>query len=42
MAALGLRHMGAINAQIIADFTPAEARSLQALLLRAHDNLKGP
>ena len=42
MAALGLRQMRAINMQIIADFTLAEARSLQTLLLRAHDNIKSP
>ena len=42
MAALDLRHMRAINARIVAGFTATEARSLQALLLRAHDNLKSP
>jgi DNA-binding MarR family transcriptional regulator len=40
-ARLGLRNMRAINARIIAGFSAAEARALQALLLRAHDNL-GP
>jgi MarR family transcriptional regulator, organic hydroperoxide resistance regulator len=40
MARLGLRQLRAINARITADFTASEARSLQALLLCAHDNLE--
>jgi DNA-binding MarR family transcriptional regulator len=35
-----LREMRAINAKIIAGFSETEARSLQTLLSRAHDNLK--
>jgi len=35
-----LREMRTINARIIAGFGETEARLLQALLLRAHDNLK--
>jgi DNA-binding MarR family transcriptional regulator len=35
-----LREMRAVNARIIAGFNETEARSLQTLLLRAHDNLK--
>ena len=41
MARLGLRQMSAVNASIIAGFSPAEAGQLQSLLLRAHDNLAG-
>jgi DNA-binding MarR family transcriptional regulator len=37
-AQLGLRQMTAINARIVAGFSASEARALQALLLRAHDN----
>jgi DNA-binding MarR family transcriptional regulator len=39
-AQLGLRQMTAINARIVAGFSASEARALQALLLRAHDNLE--
>jgi DNA-binding MarR family transcriptional regulator len=42
MARQMLRHMRAINARIIAGFSAAEARTLQALLTRAHDNLSAP
>jgi DNA-binding MarR family transcriptional regulator len=42
MALLTLRQMRAINARMIAGFSPAEARTLQALLARAHDNLDAP
>ena len=35
-----LRHMRAINRRIVAGFTSSEARTLQALLWRAHENLK--
>ena len=42
MARAASRHMRAINAKIVAGFSAAEARSLQALLLRAHDNLATP
>jgi DNA-binding MarR family transcriptional regulator len=41
-ARLGLRHMRAINARIVAGFSVSEARALQALLARAHDNLEAP
>src|SRR5579875_1344805 len=41
MARLSLRQISAINARIVAGFSPAEAQALQALLLRAHDNLAG-
>ena len=40
MARQMLRHMRAINARIIAGFSAVEARTLQALLSRAHENLK--
>jgi DNA-binding MarR family transcriptional regulator len=40
MARRCLRHMKAINARIVAGFSAAEARSLHALLLHAHDNLR--
>jgi MarR family transcriptional regulator, organic hydroperoxide resistance regulator len=40
MARLTLRHMRNINARIVAGFSATEARALQALLLRAHDNLE--
>ncbi len=36
------RLMRAINAHIVAGLSASEARSLHALLLRAHDNLKAP
>jgi DNA-binding MarR family transcriptional regulator len=39
MARRCLRHMKAVNARIVAGFSAAEARTLRALLLRAHDNL---
>lgn len=39
-ARLGLRQMTAINARIVAGFSASEAHTLQALLLRAHDNLE--
>jgi MarR family transcriptional regulator, organic hydroperoxide resistance regulator len=42
MARLTLRQMRAINARIVTGFSAAEARSLQALLLRARENLKAP
>jgi MarR family transcriptional regulator, organic hydroperoxide resistance regulator len=35
-----LRQMRAINARMIAGFSAADSRSLQTLLMRAHDNLK--
>ena len=41
MARRTLRHMRAINARIVAGFSAAEARTLRALLWRAHENLKG-
>jgi MarR family transcriptional regulator, organic hydroperoxide resistance regulator len=40
MARLTLRHMRAINARISVGFSASEIRSLHALLLRAHENLK--
>ena len=40
MAQRTLRHMRAINRRIVAGFSASEARTLQALLLRAHENLK--
>jgi DNA-binding MarR family transcriptional regulator len=40
MAQATLREMRAINASIVAGFSAAEARTLHALLLRAHDNLE--
>jgi DNA-binding MarR family transcriptional regulator len=39
MARQTLRQMRAVNARIVAGFTAAEARALQGLLLRAHENL---
>lgn len=39
-ARLGLRQMTAINARIVAGFSASEAQALQALLLRAHENLE--
>lgn len=42
MAQAASRHMRAINAKVVAGFSAAEARSLQALLLRAHENLASP
>ena len=39
MARRTLHHMRAINARIVAGFTAAEARTLHALLWRAHENL---
>jgi DNA-binding MarR family transcriptional regulator len=42
MAQAASRRMRAINKQIIAGFTPAEAQVLQALLMRAHENLATP
>ena len=39
-ARLGLRQMTAINARIVAGFSASEAYALQALLLRAHENLE--
>lgn len=40
MARLTLRHRREINARVVAGFSAAEARALQALLLRAHENLQ--
>ena len=40
MARQSLRHMRAVNARIVAGFTGAEAQTLHALLLRAHENLR--
>jgi MarR family transcriptional regulator, organic hydroperoxide resistance regulator len=40
MARQTLRAMRTINAQIVAGFSAAEARSFKALLARAHENLK--
>ena len=40
IALLTLRQMRAVNARMTAGLTAAEARSLQTLLLRAHENLK--
>ena len=42
MARAGLRVMRAVNTRIVAGFTAAEAQSLHALLLRAHENLNAP
>ncbi len=42
MARAALRQMRPVNAQIIAGFTPTEARSLRALLLRARENIETP
>jgi MarR family transcriptional regulator for hemolysin len=39
MVQAALRRMRAINAQIVAGFTASEARMLQTLLTRAHENL---
>lgn len=41
-ARLTLREMRAINSRIVAGFSGIEVRSLHALLLRAHENLKAP
>jgi len=40
MALATLRQMRAINARMVAGFSASEAKSLQMLLARAHDNLK--
>ncbi|HEY3919314.1 MAG TPA: MarR family winged helix-turn-helix transcriptional regulator [Stellaceae bacterium] len=40
IAQQSLQHMRAVNARIVAGFSAAEARSLHALLLRAHENLE--
>ena len=40
MARQTLPHMRAINARVTAGFTAAEARTLHALLTRAHENLR--
>ena len=42
MALATLRQMRAINARMVDGLSAAEARSLQTLLARAHDNLKAP
>lgn len=42
MAQQALRLMRAINADLVTGLTAGEARSLHALLLRVHDNLKAP
>lgn len=39
MAKRTLAHQRAINRRIVAGFSPAEARALTALLMRAHENL---
>lgn len=41
MARLTLRQMHAVDERIVAGFRASEARSLRALLLRAHENLGG-
>lgn len=40
LARQSLQHLRAVNARLVAGFTAAEARSLRALLLRAHENLE--
>jgi MarR family transcriptional regulator, organic hydroperoxide resistance regulator len=42
MAQRAMRHMRAINARLVAGFGAVDAQRLQALLLRAHDNLEAP
>ena len=40
MAKRCLRHMQTINTRLVSGFSATEARRLQTLLLRAHENLK--
>ncbi len=40
MARLTLGHLRAVHARIVAGLSAPEARALQRLLLRAHENLK--